>query len=109
MVGFIGDFRLDRGVQIHEEHPLNSVIDVSFRRAWANPVCVLNDLGHEIAIDGPREALRYLQDHMANQSGHAYCSAVLACMAATSNPRHLDRARESFVAAYLEYREQSAD
>ncbi|WP_177230867.1 DUF982 domain-containing protein [Rhizobium sp. NFR07] len=88
---------------------MSSVIEASFRRLWANVVYVLDDQGHELAIDGPREALRYLREDMADHSGHAYCSAILVCMAATANSRHLERSRESFVAAYLEHREQSAD
>jgi hypothetical protein len=90
--------------KIHEECPLNSVIDVSFRATWENLVYVLDEDNREHAIKGPLEALRFLQDDMAEQSGHTYCSAVLVCMAAIKGSRHVARSRDTFVSAYVEYR-----
>jgi hypothetical protein len=83
---------------------LDSVIDVKFRTTWESPVYVLGDDQRERAVEGPLEALRFLQDDVAHQTGHNYCSAVLLCMAAIKGPRHVERAREAFVAAYVEQR-----
>lgn len=83
---------------------MNSVIDVSFRASWDSPVYVLGNDDREHAINGPLEALRFLQDDMAEQSGHTYCSAILVCMAAIKGQRHVARSRETFVSAYGEYR-----
>jgi hypothetical protein len=83
---------------------LNSVIHVIFRANWDQPVYVINRQLEEFAIDGPREALRYLHDEVTTQTGHTYCNAVLACHAAMRHPARADSAREAFVAAYDEYK-----
>ncbi|MBW6425104.1 DUF982 domain-containing protein [Rhizobium sp. XQZ8] len=83
---------------------MNSVIEVAFGIAWEDPVFVRAEMFDDRAIRGPREALRYLQHDFGRQSGQAYWAAVAACNAAMRSQAHLGRSRDTFIAAYAEYR-----
>ncbi|WP_376742189.1 DUF982 domain-containing protein [Pseudorhizobium tarimense] len=55
-------------------------------------------------IKGPRDALRYLRDDIPYQTGRPYRSAVADCNRALRFRCDADDARNSFVAAYADYR-----
>lgn len=82
---------------------MDSVIFVGFRLEWAHPVIIRHSPTDDLAIQTPREALKYLTDRFTIRSGQPYWSAVGACNAALLHRGDLELSRDFFVAAYAEY------
>jgi hypothetical protein len=82
---------------------MNPVIPVGFQLEWAFPVCVRTGALDDKHICGPRAALKYLRYEITRQSGQPYWSAIAACNSALLYRSDLDRARDSFIAAYADY------
>lgn len=83
-----------------------NVIEVAFEIVWDEPVFVHAGVFDNRPIRGPWEALRLLEHEFTNQTGQAYWAAVAACNAALRNAAHLNRSRDTFIAAYATYRER---
>ncbi|HEV7436124.1 MAG TPA: DUF982 domain-containing protein [Pseudorhizobium sp.] len=81
---------------------MGSVIEVGFRLDWKMPVFVGDGDLLDVAILGPRAALKYLQDSLPIRSGQTYWNAVSACSAALLQSSDADHARVCFIAAYAE-------
>lgn len=78
---------------------MGSVINVGFSLIWETPVVIHKGDFCTRAIDGPREALRYLQRDFGRRSGQLYWSAVYSCMMALRYRSAPELARKYFVIA----------
>jgi hypothetical protein len=80
-----------------------SLIRVQFDAEWEMPVYVRHGDFHDRAIDGPREALRFLQVEFRHRSGELYWLAIDACYSALRYRSDPEEARARFLAAYTEH------
>ena len=78
---------------------MGSVIKVGFSLIWETPVLIHKGDFCTRAIDGPREALRYLQRDFDQHSGQLYWNAVYSCMKALQYRSAAEIARKYFVIA----------
>jgi hypothetical protein len=85
-----------------KESSMGSVIEVGFQLGWEHPVFVGDSDLLNIAILGPRDGLKYLQQGLPLRSGQTYWNAVHACSSALVRKGDLDHARVCFIAAYAE-------
>lgn len=79
-----------------------AVIKVNFETEWELPVWVRRDGLNDHAIDGPKEALRYMRSDFPRRSGELYWNAIDACYSALRNRGDPERARAYFIAAWGE-------
>ncbi len=78
---------------------MGAVINVGFSLIWETPVLIHRDGFCTRAINGPREALRYLQNEFERHSGQRYWNAVYSCQTALRYRSAPEIARESFISA----------
>lgn len=81
---------------------MGSVIEVAFRIEWERPVFVGEGDLLDQPIMGPRDALRYLQEHFPLRFGQTYRDAINGCIAALLHECDPAHARACFIAAYAE-------
>jgi hypothetical protein len=79
-----------------------SVIRVNFDTEWEVPVFVNREGFHDLAIDGPKEALRYMRNDFPRRGSELYWNAIDACYAALRFRTDPERARAYFIAAWGE-------
>lgn len=82
---------------------MGTVTEVDFALVWDFPVLVREGNFDDKRIEGPRAALKYLEDGFSIKNGHRYQTAVVACRSALRCRCDLQVARASFIAAYAEY------
>ncbi|WP_449081995.1 DUF982 domain-containing protein [Rhizobium sp. A37_96] len=78
---------------------MGSVINVGFSLMWETPVLIHKGDFCVKAIDGPREALRYLQQDFGQHSGQFYWNAVYSCKTALRYRSAPETARRYFIIA----------
>lgn len=78
---------------------MGSVISVGFSLTWETPVLIHRRDFCVRSVDGPREALRYLQRDFDQRSGQLYWNAVYSCMGALRHRSTSDLARQCFIVA----------
>lgn len=81
---------------------MNTVLAVGFQLEWGLSVFVKDGLDDR-PINGPRQALKYLEDELAIRSGHSYWNAIAACSGALRYRCNPEIARTCFIAAYADY------
>lgn len=78
---------------------MGSVISVGFSLTWETPVLIHQGDICIRSVDGPREALRYLQRDFDQHSGQLYWNAVYSCMRALRHRSAPELARQCFIIA----------
>lgn len=78
-----------------------NVVHVDFSTRWHRPIRVVDLQGDEVAVVGPSQALRYLNQQRKNKSGSIYWQAVTACALCVHKRVDPALARAHFVTACL--------
>ena len=84
-----------------------TVVEVNFGAEWEKPVAVKRDGYGDLVIDGPRQALRYMQHDFPKKNGELYRLALGACYSALRRRDDTERARAYFIAAWGEQQSKS--
>ncbi len=81
---------------------VGSVIDVEFSLRWVKPVYVGENDELDTTIEGPADAIRWMNNHFISKSGFVYWRAHTVCVHAVLRQLHADLARQPFLDAWLE-------
>ena len=91
-----------------KEVKVGTITEVGFGLSWDYPVLVREGDFDDKRIEGPRAALKYLDEGFTIKSGKRYQTAVTACRSALRSPCDLEASRACFIAAYAEFLSRAA-
>ena len=81
---------------------MNQIIEIDFSKRWQAPVFIEQGGSPCVAIEGPAQAIRYMQTHFRVRSGPLYWKALLTCYSAVRQEVDPEEIRRHFLAACAE-------